>query len=425
MKKNLVTVILSLCMVALFIPLNIYAENNEKYEEISEFTTTLEDTEIHVYMTKGAGTVTLTDHNEDINTFPISKGYREYNANANQGWVFKGWTFEQWFEGNDLGNDTETILFFATKYSFSPTGENSLHIYNGGKKISINRLSSRGETSENIIIYKIFANFNPIITPIAYDGGAISPSIDKEVDYGSNLSLDIVADTNKCISYIKIDDVEIDDGKDLDTYTYTFTNITKPHKIEVFFKTKVFTVTYKDGFDGSLFQDKIETDLETGSPTPQFGKEPSKEGYRFTGWSPEISDIVNGNQIYTATWERTYTVTYKDGVGGSLFQDKIETDLNVGDPTPKFEGTPTRLDYSFLGWSPEVSETVSGDQVYTATWKFNFDDSSQTSDTTTYIATPYYEVVNTSEETTMYIWIVLIVLSSAAIIAINLKKRKK
>ena len=39
------------------------------------------------------------------------------------------------------------------------------------------------------------------------------------------------------------------------------------------------------------------------------------------------------------------------------------------DPTPIYEGEPTRNGYVFQGWAPEVSDTVNGDTTYTAQWK--------------------------------------------------------
>lgn len=63
-----------------------------------------------------------------------------------------------------------------------------------------------------------------------------------------------------------------------------------------------------------------------------------------------------------------YTVTYKDGVDGAAFVDQTYT-VKENDPTPAFEGEPTREGYVFLGWEPEVAETVTGDVTYVATWE--------------------------------------------------------
>jgi len=130
------------------------------------------------------------------------------------------------------------------------------------------------------------------------------------------------------------------------------------------------TVTYRDGLNSAVFAD--ETYLCTGGDlTPKFTGTPEREGYTFTGWKPEVTATVTGDTVYTAQWKEIpkYTVTYQDGVSGTAFGDQKTTGLLAGDPTPKFTGTPEREGYTFTGWEPEVTATVTGDTVYTAQWK--------------------------------------------------------
>lgn len=65
-----------------------------------------------------------------------------------------------------------------------------------------------------------------------------------------------------------------------------------------------------------------------------------------------------------------YKVTYTDGVEGEeIFSDQTTYNLLNGDPTPDFKGgTPTRAGYTFNGWSPEQSSTVTGTVTYEAKW---------------------------------------------------------
>ena len=64
-----------------------------------------------------------------------------------------------------------------------------------------------------------------------------------------------------------------------------------------------------------------------------------------------------------------YTVTYTDGVENEeVFTDQVYT-VKEGDATPAFDGEPTREGYVFLGWEPEVAETVTANATYTATWE--------------------------------------------------------
>ena len=145
-----------------------------------------------------------------------------------------------------------------------------------------------------------------------------------------------------------------------------------------------YTVTYTDGVDGEeIFPDQVYTDLLFGDATPDFAGTPTRENYIFAGWNPAVAATVTGDATYTAVWkedrnnngtpddeEDKYTVTYTDGVDGEeIFPDQVYTDLLFGDAMPEFVGTPTREGYVFVGWSPEVAETVTGDVNYVPVWE--------------------------------------------------------
>ena len=63
-----------------------------------------------------------------------------------------------------------------------------------------------------------------------------------------------------------------------------------------------FTVTYTDGVDGEVFEDKVFSDLKSGEDTPAFGKDPYRYGYTFAGWLPEVAKTVTETVIYVAMW---------------------------------------------------------------------------------------------------------------------------
>lgn len=136
-------------------------------------------------------------------------------------------------------------------------------------------------------------------------------------------------------------------------------------------KCELLTVTYTDGVKGEeVFEDVVYKDIPYGTDTPAFGtKDPTREGYKFVGWEPEVAETVTKNVTYTAKWEKLYTVTYTDGVKGKAFKDQVYSDLKAGTATPKFDGKPTRKGYTFTGWSPKVTDTVTKDVTYVAQWK--------------------------------------------------------
>lgn len=136
-------------------------------------------------------------------------------------------------------------------------------------------------------------------------------------------------------------------------------------------KCELLTVTYTDGVKGEeVFADVVYKDIPYGTSTPAFGtKDPTRKGYKFVGWEPEVAETVTKDVTYTAKWEKLYTVTYTDGVKGKAFKDQVYKDLESGTDTPKFDGKPTRKGYTFTGWSPKVTDTVTKDVTYVAQWK--------------------------------------------------------
>ena len=52
-----------------------------------------------------------------------------------------------------------------------------------------------------------------------------------------------------------------------------------------------------------------------------------------------------------------------------MFKDDIHKNVVSGSKTPEFRGTTIREGYTFKGWDPVVSETVTKDIIYVAQWE--------------------------------------------------------
>lgn len=109
--------------------------------------------------------------------------------------------------------------------------------------------------------------------------------------------------------------------------------------------TDTFTVTYTDGVDGEVFEDKVFSDLKSGEDTPAFGKDPYRDGYTFAGWEPVVAATVTETVTYVAKW------------------------------TPV---EPTLKGYTFDGWYLDGEEepfdfgtTITSDITLTAKWEIN------------------------------------------------------
>ena len=315
--KRTLSFLLTFVMLCSLLPAMALAkEPSERYEKLPDlgFDTLIDDATLEVFTTKDAGTIELTDTNLIENTFPQGSGFRQYKATAKEGWVFDTWAYEQWYEGKDLGNRTDFVV--ATRYSFSNEGDKlkkwRIPYTEGNDTISVNRLTTNGEVTRNSIDYKIYADFNPTITATAGANGTISDAGNQvEVTYGDDQAFTITANDGYVIETITVDGKEIAEGKNEESYTYTFENVIEPHTIDVTFKVKPepgkFTVTYEVFGEfpaGYEIPDAVtvnEGDIHTVADAPQ--NVTTDEGtYTFDGW-------YNGKDKVGATIAVTSDVT--------------------------------------------------------------------------------------------------------------------
>lgn len=395
--KKALAVVLSLFMLASITPQIVLANSNipDRYEKVSEMQAIVKDAEVHAYVTRNGGTAELTDSNRVETTFTQGIGYREYTATPADGWVWKGWTYEQLYQGKDLGNRTDYGL--GKRYSFSNDGSDWNSAYNGtGQTISVNRLLTTGETVGNKIIYNIYANFNPTINATAGTGGTITDNGVTEVNYGDSKQYDITADAGQDIASVSVDGQDISNAVGKDNFSYTFENVREPHTIDVTFTNELYTVTYTDGVDNEeIFKDQSYVDLLSGTKTPKFNGEPKRTGYVFTGWTPEVTETVTQTITYSAQWavdengndkpdnDEKYTVSYQF-INGA---DDKELPKEVNDMLPKATSyvygvkvVPVALKadrvettdgvWLFEGWTPEEIEKLTADTAFTGTWTF-------------------------------------------------------
>ncbi len=99
---------------------------------------------------------------------------------------------------------------------------------------------------------------------------------------------------------------------------------------------------------------------------------PAKEGFRFTGWTPEVMPVtaaITYKAVYIA--DSKFVITWRNDDGTLLKQEAYSSGA-----MPVYSGTtPTKessveFDYVFNGWSPSIT-SVTRDAEYTATYKSN------------------------------------------------------
>ncbi len=70
---------------------------------------------------------------------------------------------------------------------------------------------------------------------------------------------------------------------------------------------RAFSVTYTDGVaDEDIFEDQVYSGLVQGAQTPEFDGTPARDGYRFDGWTPAVSETVSADAVYTAQWTHVH-----------------------------------------------------------------------------------------------------------------------
>ena len=145
------------------------------------------------------------------------------------------------------------------------------------------------------------------------------------------------------------------------------------------------TVTFDYAYDSWVVRVLVEDGNTVTAPAS--GVE--RTGYVIDGWylnseKYDFATAVTSDITLVADWkvdrnnngiadEYEYlTVTYSDGVANEvIFADQVHDTLLEGDATPAFDGTPSRIGYTFKGWKPEVSEIVTESVVYVAQWERN------------------------------------------------------
>jgi uncharacterized repeat protein (TIGR02543 family) len=150
----------------------------------------------------------------------------------------------------------------------------------------------------------------------------------------------------------------------------------------------VYTVTYAPGLHGSWLATAtgyLFEHVAYGADTPAVsGSLPHDAGWQFTGWAPAVAATVTQDVVYIAQWERAYyAVTYAPGDHGTwattdpsgapaaqatgvyYFSGLVHGAWTPAAPTD----TPHEDGWTFVGWAPVRSQTVTESTVYVAQWE--------------------------------------------------------
>ena len=117
------------------------------------------------------------------------------------------------------------------------------------------------------------------------------------------------------------------------------------------YTVKKYEIIFKDG-DVIYFKDS----LSYGDPMPDV-EDPTKEGYTFEGWDPELPETVPAeDMIITPKWSKSdFIITFFDFDSTEIFKDTLSYQAKI--VTPK---DPKREGYTFTAWDPTVPSKMPG-----------------------------------------------------------------
>lgn len=259
----------------------------------------------------------------------------------------EGYTFSGW-EGSvpskmPSGVTTITAKWIANSYMFYLNRNDDIHPVYQTKSYT----SSCPEGTDN---------------ESCYSEKLASRWLSSKIDYGTKLSYP----TWYKVGY-KHTGWTLSDG------TTDYKPATMPAKnVDVYAKWTPIDFTMTFNTNGGSEVASITQGYETTIAKPA---DPTKEGYDFAGWDPEIpSKMPYGNTTYTAKWsQKTYHVYFKDGYSESDI-NKVDVPYGTSLADVAYPADPTREGYTFTGWDlASLPETMPAENItVTAQWDVNY-----------------------------------------------------
>ncbi|MBI1807052.1 MAG: T9SS type A sorting domain-containing protein, partial [Ignavibacteria bacterium] len=173
----------------------------------------------------------------------------------------------------------------------------------------------------NHTIHAVFAINQYTITASAGANGSISPSGSVSVNYGSDQSFTVTANTGYHIDSVLVDGV--DQGA---VSSHTFTNVTANHTIHAVFAINQYTITASSGSNGSI--------SPSGSVSVNYGSDQSFTVTANTGYhidsvlvdgvdqgavsSHTFTNVTANHTIRSVFAINQYTITASSGANGSI-----------------------------------------------------------------------------------------------------------
>ena len=175
--------------------------------------------------------------------------------------------------------------------------------------------------------------------------------------------------------------IETDGVFKITAYTYGIEgNKSKGESVLIIREKPTYTIKYSGGTQGT-FEEQITDKLYEGDETPKFtGEIIGNPGYKFIGWSEEISEFVTGDKEYVAKWKAIeYKIEYE--LNGGILEEKTNPEIYTVETETFTLNNPSKKGYTFIGWTenddeePKLEVTIEKgtikDKKYKANWKID------------------------------------------------------
>ncbi len=139
------------------------------------------------------------------------------------------------------------------------------------------------------------------------------------------------------------------EGYDFKGWDKEFTNVTSDMTVKAQYETSSYTVTFVDYDDKELGKDTVKHGEAAKAP-----KDPTREGYDFTGWDKEFTNVTSDLTVKAQYETSSYTVTFVDYDDTELGKDTVKHGEAAKAPKD-----PTREGYDFTGWDKEFTNVTS------------------------------------------------------------------
>ena len=154
-------------------------------------------------------------------------------------------------------------------------------------------------------------------------------------------------------------------GPSREGYTFTgwdkdYSSVKEDMVITAQFTILTFTVTFFDRNGKELTSQTVEWHGKATAPDA-----PTEEGYHFTGWDADFSDVTTNLLVMAQYAINTYTVTFVDFDGTVISTQTVEW---MG--AAKYPDDPKREGYTFVKWDNPI-DNVTSDITVTAQYAIN------------------------------------------------------